>query len=96
MNIQVNEKLRDENGWVFVVVIEEGDSKTSHEVEADRVYGETLTGKPFDAAQGKELVRRSFEFLLAREPKESILRKFNLRDIEHYFPEYKKHIITSL
>jgi len=36
----------------------------------------------------EELVRRSFEFLLAREPKESILRNFNLSVIQRYFPEY--------
>jgi hypothetical protein len=35
-----------------------------------------------------ELVRRSFEFLLQREPKESILRKFDLALIQRYFPEF--------
>ena len=34
------------------------------------------------------LVRASFDFLLAREPKESILRRFALSDIERYFSEY--------
>jgi hypothetical protein len=35
-----------------------------------------------------DLVRRSFEFLLEREPNTSILRRFALSDIERYFPEY--------
>ena len=35
-----------------------------------------------------ELVRRSFEFLLQREPKESILREFDLALIQRYFPEF--------
>lgn len=34
------------------------------------------------------LVRRSFEFMLAREPNTSILREFDLSTIERYFPEY--------
>jgi hypothetical protein len=36
----------------------------------------------------EELVRRSFEFLLDRESKESILREFDLSVIQRYFPEY--------
>jgi hypothetical protein len=36
----------------------------------------------------EELVRRSFEFLLQREPKESILREFDLAVIQRYFPDY--------
>jgi hypothetical protein len=46
--------------------------------------------------QGKEmperLVRRSFEFLLAREPKESILKESELPLIQKYFSEYKTEI----
>ena len=38
------------------------------------------------------LVRRSFEFLLARERKESILRSFALTDIGRYFPEFEDAI----
>lgn len=36
----------------------------------------------------EELVRRSFEFLLHRESKESILREFDLSVIQRYFPDY--------
>jgi len=39
-----------------------------------------------------DLVRRSFEFLLAREPKESILSSFELPVIARYFPEYEREI----
>ena len=35
-----------------------------------------------------DLVRRSFEFLLAREANTSILPEFSLSTIERYFPEY--------
>jgi hypothetical protein len=36
----------------------------------------------------EDLVTRSFEFLLEREPPTSILRRFDLTDIERYFPDY--------
>jgi hypothetical protein len=34
------------------------------------------------------LVEKSFEFLLEREPKESILSEFGIMVIAKYFPEY--------
>jgi hypothetical protein len=34
----------------------------------------------------------SFRFLLAREPKESILRSFGLSTIVRYFPEFEREI----
>jgi hypothetical protein len=36
----------------------------------------------------EELVADSFAFLLEREPKESILREFDLSVIKRYFPDY--------
>jgi len=36
----------------------------------------------------EDLVSRSFEFLLEREPPGAILRQFELSTIESYFPEF--------
>ena len=36
----------------------------------------------------EQLVADSFAFLLEREPKESILREFDLSVIKRYFPDY--------
>jgi hypothetical protein len=36
----------------------------------------------------EELVKKSFEFLLKREPKESILKEFDIMVIRKYFPEF--------
>jgi hypothetical protein len=41
------------------------------------------------AREPDDLVARSFDFLLRREPKESILRRFDLLVIARYFPEYE-------
>lgn len=42
------------------------------------------------------LVQTSFEFLLEREAKESILRTFELPVIGRYFPEYEAQIKKRL
>jgi hypothetical protein len=38
----------------------------------------------------EDLVARSFEFLLQREPPGSILSTFDLSVIQRYFPEYDR------
>lgn len=74
---------------LFEVTVTEGSSATRHSVRVDDGYHQQLTG----GQMGKEeLVRRSFEFLLAREPKESILSEFDLRVISRYFPSYEDEI----
>lgn len=40
----------------------------------------------------EDLVRRSFDFLLKREPPSSILRTFDLSVIGRYFPDYDRVI----
>ncbi|TMC81253.1 MAG: hypothetical protein E6J08_08025 [Chloroflexi bacterium] len=40
----------------------------------------------------EDLVERSFEFLLLREPPSSILRRFELSTIQRYFPDYDREI----
>ncbi|MFP4384841.1 MAG: hypothetical protein ACLFST_05240 [Spirochaetia bacterium] len=39
-----------------------------------------------------DLIKKSFEFLLKRESKESILSSFDLPTIQRYFPEYERTI----
>jgi hypothetical protein len=45
-----------------------------------------------EAAQIERLIRDTFGFLLEREPRESILRQFDLSVVERYFPEYPRII----
>ena len=44
----------------------------------------------------KTLIEKSFEFLLEREPNTSILSRFDLPVIAHYFPEYEDQIVKRL
>jgi hypothetical protein len=76
--------------WTCDVAVDDGRGAPSrHVVE---VAGPDLARLDPGAADPEDLVRRSFEFLLAREPKESILRRFELTVIGRYFPEYERTI----
>ncbi len=80
------------SGGEYNVVVKEDGSETRHRVRVDPDYARKLTGGTTSTAQ---LVRRSFEFLLEREPKEAILRSFDLPLISRYFREYEKVIADS-
>ena len=76
----------DGDGWVAQVTVSEATSTTKHRVRLSTIDYRRLTG---DAIPPETLVRASFAFLLEREPKESILREFDLPIIGSYFPEYE-------
>ena len=81
------------DGWTCTVRVDDpGGSGTSHDL---RVTAADLERFAPGADVPAELVRRSFVFLLAREPKESILRSFDLPVIGRYFPEYEREIRTG-
>ena len=84
-------KIEPEAGDAFTVTVYSR-TTTTHRV--------TLTDSDFgrlSAAGGtkEDLIRRSFEFLLRREPNTSILSSFDLPVIGRYFPEYERVIGNS-
>lgn len=87
--IKVNQIKELEQAWKFEVEVEENGTKTRHLVTVDKDYFTQFANK-FPSVE--ILVEKSFEFLLHREPKESILKEFNLTVIEQYFPEYKEKV----
>jgi hypothetical protein len=82
-------KVEKENEGRFLVTVEEESSSSEHAVNLDNDYYRKLTGGKITA---EELIKKSFEFLLERESKESILSEFNLSIIKNYFPEYERKI----
>jgi hypothetical protein len=62
---------------------------TTHEVTVSRQ--ELARLRPGDATP-EPLVVDAFAFLLAREPRESILRAFDLPVIGRYFPDWEREI----
>ena len=81
------------DGWAFDVTVSEGRGQTTHRVTMTRDVYERLTGA---ICAPEELVRASFEFLLEREPKESILSEFDITVISRYFPSYEDEIVQRI
>jgi hypothetical protein len=77
------------DGWTALVTVHDR-TTTTHRVRVSAAERERYGGG--DVA---DLVRRSVDFLLAREPNTSILREFDLSAIERYFPEYPREIVRS-
>jgi hypothetical protein len=81
----------DGAGWTCHVRIDEdGRTVSDHTVGVSTSDVKRLSPE----SSVEDLVKRSFEFLLEREPPQSILRRFTLPDIERYFPEYPETIRT--
>ena len=86
--IQVHQTAA-QDPFIFEVVVREGKGETRHQVTMSRETCERLTS-------GKHTPERcleaAFRFLLDREPKESILRRFDVTVISRYFPEFEREI----
>ncbi len=76
--------VQDESGDRYLVVVQDGGGSSQHRVTASPEQLADLGGD----ASAEELIEASFEFLLEREPKESILSEFELSVIARYFPDY--------
>lgn len=70
----------------FLVKVKESGTQSTHIVSLKADYHQKLTqGK----VREEDLIVQSFQFLLRHEPKESILREFDLKVISRYFPQYE-------
>jgi hypothetical protein len=81
------------DGSHFRIRVIETESESTHQVTLDPKDYARLAG---GAIEPEELIRKSFEFLLERESKESILSRFDLSVISRYFPEYEREIKNRL
>lgn len=91
---KINVQVREEGDqYIADVTVDEGDSSSNHHVEFSKSYYQKLTSGNYPP---ELLVERSFEFLLQREPKESIMGSFNLTVINRYFGEYESTISDML
>ncbi len=102
--ITIKNTLETPDGWQFTVILGSGEDSTQHKVLLSKDYWQYLTkATPQSPPSNKEgrlegkmtpeqLIIKSFEFLLAREDKESILRTFNLPMIGTFYGEYEKEI----
>jgi hypothetical protein len=75
-------------GWRCSVTVGDDAYATHHAVQVDHATLNDLA----PGATPDDLVRASFEFLLEREPRESIMSSFELPIIGRFFGEYADEI----
>lgn len=81
-----------DGGWRCDVVVGRDPGATRHEVRVDRASLEDLA----PGAEAETLVAESFAFLLEREPRDSIMRSFELPIIGRFFAEFPDEIRRRL
>ena len=90
----------DGSAWDCSVRVDDGQGTTTHEVRvaaADLApVARRVPSAPADVDAVERLVAETFAFLLEREPKESILSRFDLSIVRQYFPEYDREIRRRL
>lgn len=91
-DIDVRQVGEEEGRMRFVVTVAEAEAgeTSTHHVTLSKVDYERWGTTASDPAG---FIRRCFEFLLEREPKESILSRFDVTDIGSYFPEFEREIL---
>ncbi|MGH7558528.1 MAG: hypothetical protein ACREMD_12275 [Gemmatimonadota bacterium] len=77
---------------VYRVRVRDSDGSSEHRVTATADQVERFGA----GATPETLIEESFRFLLEREPKESILGRFELPVIARYFPDYPEEIRRRL
>ncbi|AHB48395.1 hypothetical protein W911_08330 [Hyphomicrobium nitrativorans NL23] len=71
----------------FLVEVRDPDGKSHHDVTLRHETYRRLSGEKFAP---ETCVEAAFLFLLDREPKGSILSKFQIEQISDYFPEFEQ------
>lgn len=94
VDIDVQNGREVKNVFHFRVEIRDETGRTQHDVTLSKNYHQKLVGE--GDYSPPELVEASFRFLLEREPKESILRSFDLSVIGRYFSDYEDKISRYL
>ena len=84
MSDQINIKELSPNNFDVTIY---SNTETNHQVTISDNF---ITEYQIKNLTKKEIIKKSFIFLLERESNTSILRKFDIEVIANYFPEYKK------
>jgi hypothetical protein len=83
------------DGWRCRVTVRDEQGSTDHDVTVSSDDATSLAAAT-DAGDVERLLYETFDFLLEREPKESILRSFDITVVSRYFPEYEHEIRSRL
>ncbi|GAB4525172.1 MAG: hypothetical protein Kow00133_13650 [Amphiplicatus sp.] len=82
-------RTNDGDPFEFTVTIRDADGETCHHVSMKQNTWERLDA---DRRAPERCIEAAFRFLLDREPKESILGRFDVMAISRYFPEFEREL----
>ena len=82
-------RTRESDPFKFTVTVQDGENKTYHRVTMSESTYTRLTQREVTP---EKCIEASFEFLLEREPKESILSTFDATVVSRYFPSFDGEI----
>ena len=83
------ERAGDGDPLEFDVILSVGKGETRHHVTMARTTCERLR---MGTQTPERCIEAAFQFLLDRESKESILRRFDITVISRYFPEFESEL----
>jgi hypothetical protein len=86
--IEVNQ-IGDGDPLEFEVMVREASGKSRHHVTMSKETYERVMAARYTP---EAWLDAAFRFLLDREPKESILRRFDVTVISRYFPEFEREL----
>jgi len=78
------------SGWTFEVEVGREDIEDelrTFTVQLDEDYFDSIASD--SSLSPSDVVEATFEFLLSREPKESILPAFDIDEVSNYFPDFE-------
>lgn len=87
--IQIFKKTDGPTYWEFLVLLGHEDRDVGFLVKADKQHWEEITNGRY---KPERLIQKTFKFLLKKQSKYSILRSFNLREVQRSFPEYEEEM----
>ena len=82
-------RTKDADPFEFEVTVREGSGETRHQVTFAEDTWRRLTAGEHTP---ERCIEAAFRFLLDREPKESILRRFDVTTISRYFAEFEREL----
>ena len=86
-------RTQGDDPLTFEVTVRDGGGETRHDVTMSRATCARLTSGQHPP---ERCVEAAFRFLLDREAKESILRRFDVTVISRYFPDFERELPSYL
>ena len=83
------------DGWRCTATVRDDRGSSTHDVTVSAADA-TALGAATEASDVERLLYETFDFLLERESKESILRSFDISVVSGYFPDYEHEIRSRL